>query len=201
MQNQSIRKFLNGYIWYSVIFTLSLVSLFVMPMIGTEVGLSIELPNTFAGWTVWAVTNTTSAALNVLIFHSFIKQGKLNIKDEKEYVEANNLLLINNIAREEEPRSPKKYHRSLYRSKGTTLFLFTVLGTISFSSAIITFDIVKFISQFITILIGIVCGLLQMKAVEEYWVLEYPEFAKMVVQEKQKEEETCSLLTEQSSET
>ena len=179
-----IRRFFNLYMWYAIIFVLSMVSLFILPMMGAEVGLSLELPNTVAGWIVWTVSSMTSSALNVLMYHAFIKQGKLNIKDDHSYIAANKLLLENNFAQTERARSPHEYHRSLYRSKGTSIFFFTLLGTISFSHAILTFDPVKFIAQLLTLLMGLVCGLFQMKGVEEFWTVEYPEYAKQIVKER-----------------
>ena len=175
--------------WYAIIFVLSLVSLFILPMIGAEVGLAMILPNTVAGWIVWSVANLTSALLNVLLYHSFIKQGKLNIKDDPNYLAANELLRVNNLALVERPRSPQQYLRSLYRKKGTTIFIFTVLGTISFSHAILTFSAIKFLAQLITLLMGLICGLFQMKGVEEFWTIEYPEYAKLVVKEKEEKEQ------------
>ena len=189
MPTQPIKKFFNNYMWYAIIFVLSMVSLFLLPMMGAEVGLALVLPNTVAGWIVWAVANLTSSLLNVLLFHSFIKQGKLNIKDDPEYLAANELLRVNNLAQIERPRSPQQYHRSLYRKKGLTIFIFTFLGTISFSYAVLTFSLVKFLAQLITLLMGLVCGLFQMKGVEEFWTIEYPEYAAVVVKEKQEEEQ------------
>lgn len=185
MPTQPIKKFFNNYMWYGIIFVLSMVSLFIIPLMGAEMGMALILPNTIAGWIVWSVANLTSSLLNVLLFHSFIKQGKLNIKDDPDYLSANELLRINNLARVERPRSPQQYHRSLYCKKGITLFLFTFLGAISFSYAVLTFSAVKFIAQLITLLIGLVCGLFQMKGVEEFWTIEYPEYARLVVREQQ----------------
>lgn len=146
MGNSCNRSWFNRYVYYGVIFILSLVTLFVIPMLGSEAGLGFNLPNTVVGWIVWTVSNVTAAILNVLMFHSFIKQGKLNILDDPNYLAANELLRLNNIGSVELPHSPKEWHRIQYRNKGISLFIFTVLGTISFGHAILMFDLIRFFS-------------------------------------------------------
>lgn len=179
------REFMRRYLYYALIFILSLVCLFFLPMVGFSAGLTWVLPNTTIGWIVWVVSNLCSAFLNVLLFHFFIKQGKLNIKDDPAYKNANELLYKNEIRKTERPLSPREWHSKQYRNKGITLFLFTVLGTISFGQAILVFDLVKFLSQLITLIIGLVFGFMEMKATEEYWTIEYPEYAELRVKELQ----------------
>jgi hypothetical protein len=157
-------------------------------MLGTEMGLSWDLPNTAAGWLIWIVSNVTASTLNVLMFHSFIKQGKINILDDPSYIEASTLLRSNEIGKVENPRSPSQWARRQYGGKGVSLFAFTLLGTISFSHAILTFNLIKFLSQLMTLSLGIIFGFVQMKTTEEYWTIEYLEYAKYAVAEKQKNE-------------
>lgn len=178
----------NRYLYYALIFVLSLITLFALPMLGSEVGLAFDLPTTIAGWIVWTISNIAAAILNVLMFHSFIKQGKLNILDHPNYIAANELLRINNIGKVEVPLSPKQWHGKQYRNKGISLFIFTLLGTVAFGQAILTFNTVKFISQIIVLLCGLVFGFMEMKAVEEYWTTEYLEWAKLTVREKEEAE-------------
>ena len=188
------RTFINRYLYYALIFVLSLVCLFFLPMVGTELGMAFLLPNTTIGWIVWVVSNLCAATLNVLMFHFFIKQGKLNIKNDPNYVAANQLLQANDLRQVEKPLSPREWHGRQYRNKGISLFIFTVLGTISFGQAILVFNLVKFLSQLITLVIGLVFGFMEMKAVEEYWTVEYPEYAELKVKEikSQKEKENVS---------
>lgn len=177
------RTFINRYLYYALIFILSLVCLFFLPMLGSEAGLEFDLPTTVIGWVVWSVSNLCSAGLNTLMFHFFIKQGKVNIKNDPAYIGANQLLQKNDLRQVEKPLSPREWHAKQYRNKGISLFLFTVLGTISFGQALLVFNFVKFLSQAITLLIGLVFGFMEMKSTEEYWTVEYPEYAELRVKE------------------
>lgn len=152
-------------------------------------GLAWALPNTTIGWLIWIVSNITASILNVLMFHSFIKQGKVNILEHPAFMEASNLLKANQIGKIENPRSPEQWHRRQYASKGVSLFIFTLLGMISFSHAILTFSLIKFLAQLMTLCLGLVFGFIQMKSTEEYWTVEYLDYAKYAVEQKKKEEE------------
>lgn len=189
------RTFINRYLYYALIFVLSLVCLFFLPMLGSTAGLAFDIPTTAIGWVVWSVSNLCSAGLNTLMFHFFIKQGKVNIKNDPAYIGANQLLQKNELRQVEKPLSPREWHAKQYRNKGISLFLFTVLGTISFGQALLVFNLVKFLSQAITLLIGLVFGFMEMKSTEEYWTVEYPEYAELRVKEIQslpKEEQNVS---------
>lgn len=181
----NFHSWMNKYLYYALIFLLSLITLFALPMLGSEVGLGFNLPSTAAGWVVWIISNIAASILNVLMFHAFIKQGKLNILLHPNYLAANELLRINNIGKVELPLSPKQWHSRQYRNKGITLFVFTLLGTVAFGQAILTFNLVKFISQVIVLLCGLVFGFMEMKATEDYWTIEYYEYAKLEVEKKQ----------------
>lgn len=181
--------FINRYLYFALIVILSLFMLFFLPFLGTELGMAFVFPNTFAGWVIWIVSNFCSALLNGLMFHFFIKQGKVNIKDNPSYQEANRLLEQSNDEEAEIPRSPAQYHRQIYGRKGASLVLFSVLGSISFSSAILAFSLVKFLAQLFTLIMGLVFGFSQMKAEEDFWTDEYLRHAKRKVKLKQQQKE------------
>lgn len=187
------RAWWNQYMYYGLIALISLITLFLVPMLGSEAGLEWQLPNTPVGWIVWIVSNICTSILNVLLFHGFIKQAKVNIQDDPNYLEANRLLQLHEIETVTLPLSPKVWHGKQYRKKGVTLFIFTLLGTIGLSQAILQFDGVKFLSQVITLAIGIIFGVLQMKTTEEYWTIEYLAYAKMRVEEKLEQEKKTNV--------
>lgn len=175
--------------YYGIIVVISLLTLFLVPMLGSELGLKWVLPNTAAGWVVYVVSNIISTVLNLLMFHSFVKQGKVNIIEEKKYLEAKGILqkLTEDDAESKlTPLSPAQWHSKEYRTKAISLAVFTLLGTIGFANAILTFDVVKFIAQIICLVSGLIFGFIEMKAVEEYWTVDYYEYALYLQKQKTK---------------
>lgn len=179
------KGFWTQYLYYFVIACISLITLFFLPMIGSEVGLAWKVPNTVAGWIVWVLSNLCSSALNLMIFHSFIKQAKLNIKDNKKFVKASEILeqkqeqecKSRTLKQDDVPLSPRQWLGREYKKKGITLIVFTLLGTIGLSNAILTFDAVRFLTQLVSLVVSIGFGIVEMKTVEEYWTIEYYNYA------------------------
>lgn len=154
-------------------------------MLGSTVGVGWQLPDTVTGWMVWIVAKLLVAGLNVIIFHCFIKQGKLNIKNEKAYTDALALLGTVETLKVADPRSPQRWHAMVYGKKGTSIFAGTALGTVALTQAILTFDWVSLLTYIFTITMGIIFGLLQMRSEEVYWTEEFPEWVNKQIEVKQ----------------
>lgn len=172
------------YMYYAIIAVVSLIMLVFMPMIGSEIGLQWNIPDTKAGWIVWGIAKLCSASFNVLIFHCFNKQGKQNSLDNENFKEAQKILLEIDDKLTENPRSPKDYNKEIYGKKGTSIFITTALGAIGLGQAILTFNPLEFIVQFISLIVGLIFGFMQMKATEEYFTQEYLDYAKIYSKEK-----------------
>ena len=162
---------------YVIIGIISFVSLFFFPMFGSEIGLAFVLPNTAAGWVVYITTKLLAAGINVLIFHCFILQAKVNIKDHPQYLAALEMLQIINKGNFINPRSPEEYFRGVYGRKGVALFITTILATIGLTQAVLVFDWISMLSYFFAILAGVFIGILQMNATEVFWTEEFYEYA------------------------
>lgn len=176
------------WLYYFIIGIISFISLTFLPMIGSEIGLQWSIPNTTVGWIVWIAIKLIVSILNVLIFHCFMCQAKLNIKDNPKYKEAREILQQMKD-KEVLPRSPRKWNIEQYGKKGTTIFIGTALGTVALTQAILSFDYVSMLTYLFTIVLGLIFGILQMKNAEEYWTSEYWEYAQMKQKEYNTDEE------------
>lgn len=165
--------------YYAIIGVISLIALFFLPMIGSEAGLQWNIPNTVVGWIVYIVSKLLVATINILIFHCFVQQGKVNIKDNPRYLEANEILVVAKV-KEDKPRSPSEYNHTVYGKKSVTIFITTVLSAVGLTQAVLTFDWVSMLTYFFTILMGLVFGIIQMNETEQYWTDEYWRYAKKV---------------------
>lgn len=175
------------YLYYFIIGIISFVALVFLPMLGGSVGIDWNLPTSTAGWIVWAVMKLIVATLNVLIFHSFVQQGRLNVKDHPNYIEATQILQKVHV-RNAMPRSPAQFTGKQYGRKGVMIFLSTALATVALTQAALAFNWIDMLTYLFTIIMGIIFGILQMKTTEKYWSEEYLAYAKLKQDEIQQEE-------------
>lgn len=166
------------YQYYVIIAIVSLVALFFLPMVGSEVGLVFKLPNTVAGWIVYTTSKLLVAGLNVIIFHCFILQAKVNIKENPRYLEAIKILRESELDACLNPRSPQQYFKQVYGKKGVAIFITTVLAAIGLTQAVLMFDWISMLTYLFTILMGLIFGVLQMNQTEVFWTDEFYQYAK-----------------------
>ena len=95
------------YLYYFIIGIVSFVALVFLPMLGSEVGLEWNVPNTTVGWVVWVAIRVAISVINILLFDCFRKQAKLNVRNNNHFIEANEILLKNSN-KIKRPRSPGK---------------------------------------------------------------------------------------------
>ena len=176
----SKREIIKQYGNYAVIALISVIVMFIMPMFGSEVGLGLNLPDSTAGWIVWGITKGGVAIVNMLIFHCFTMQGKVNSLKDPQYIEATKILQQYRDKDAEKPKSPRKFLAEQYGFKGSMVLITTVLSSVGLTQAILTFDLIQMISYAITVILGLVAGFLQMNKVEIYWTDTYYKYALLV---------------------
>ena len=181
---------------YIIIAILSLISVFILPFLGSELGLAFNIPNSPAGWIVYIVTKLIVIIINILLFDQFIKQAKVNVKNNENYKAAKKIL-DNTKKQLDPPRTPNQFFSKLYRKKGTRLAMTSILGVFGLTSALLTFDMTASLTYLMTIVMGIVFGWITMNAVEEYWTDEYYRLALQVEREQQEQKEQPSLSEEE----
>lgn len=180
----NVEKKVQDYLYYFMIAIVSLCAMLVIPCFGSTVGMEWNFPNSVVGWIVFITSKLTVAIVNILIFHGFIKQSRINIRDNPNYLEA--MKILNDVGRKTyTPRSLAEINKKEYGHKMITIFISSMFSAFSFSQAILTFDITSLISYTITVLFGIIFGLLEMKKYEDYYTHEFVDYAKYI-QEKQK---------------
>lgn len=163
-------------LYYIIIGVVSFIALVFLPMIGSTVGLGWNIPDTVVGWIVWVGSKLIVSTLNVLIFHCFMCQAKINVKDNENYKKARDILTDVNL-KEIKPRSPGKWNAEQYGKKGVTIFITSSLAVVALTQAVLTFDYISMLTYLFTIIMGLIFGILQMKTAEEYWTREYLEYA------------------------
>lgn len=180
--DKKISDKLKQNMYFILIGIVSFIGLVFLPMIGSESGLGWKIPNTVVGWIVWCGVRLMVSVVNVIMFYSFMQQGKLNVKNDERYIKACDILL--DIKEEKYiPRSPRRWQLEQYGRKGVMLFLGTAMSAVALTQAILTFDWVAMLSYLFTITMGVIFGVLQMKKAEEYWTEEFLKYAQMIKEE------------------
>lgn len=171
-----LKQKLNLNFYYCLIFILSLLVMTIAPMFSPnvegDVGIAVLFPNTIIGWAIYIVTKLFVATVNLLLFHCFVKQARVNIKDNERYLEACKIYDMYH-PKDYKPRSPKQYFSQLYRKKGIMIFFCSILSSVVLTNAILAFDLTAFTTYCITIVMGLIMGTLKMKEVEQYWIGEF----------------------------
>ena len=197
-EDDSIRQTLKQGMYYIIIAVISLISVVFLPMVGTTLGLGWKLPDTTAGWVVWGVSRAIVATINVLLFHSFMEQAKLNIKDNEHYKEARDIL-VKVKKKEHKPKSPAQWNAAQYGKKGTTIFLSSAMSVVAIGQAVLSYEWATALAYLFTLGMGIIFGIMQMKKAETYWTTEYYEYALM--RKRMEEEQQIAEQSEQTQKT
>ena len=194
-QRDSVKQSLKQGMYYIIIAVISFISVVFLPMLGSTLGLGWKLPDTTAGWVVWGASRAIVATINVLLFHSFMEQAKLNIKDDEHYKEARDIL-VKVKKKEHKPKSPAQWNAAQYGKKGVSIFLASAMSVVAIGQAVLSYEWSTALAYLFTLGMGIIFGIMQMKKAENYWTTEYYEYALM---KKHMEEE--QQIAEQSEQT
>lgn len=186
------------YQYYILIALASLISMFVFPFIGSQANLSLNLPNSTAGWIVYVITKLIVAAVSFLIFHCFMEQAKLNVSQNQRYKEAQQILLKAED-KDQIPVSPKAWVKKQYSSKGFGTFITSLLGSIGLTQAVLTFDWMSLITYMITVVSSVGFGFIQMKQMQVWWTTQYWRWAIYTKEQEQLKQKTQ--ITEESENT
>jgi hypothetical protein len=184
---ETVKKF-DAYKYYGIIGLLSVIVVFFMPFISSEIGMELNLPDTAAGWVIYLITKALVVAINLAIFYSFMEQAKLNVRDNPKYLEANEILDRYFKEVRPIPMSPEEWTRKQYRGKGISLGITTLLSAVALTNAVLSFDAVTMITYLFTIVMGVIFGVIQMGTAEDYWTGQYWEYAIYIRDQKEPKE-------------
>ena len=181
METKTIKEQLRQFTYYIIIAAISLLTIVVFPLIGSGSSITIEecFPTTQVGWIIYIIERVLVIVMNLTIFTSFIQQAKVNIKDNPNYLKANEILQRHH-PKEYRPRSESKYLGQTYTTKGISLALTTVASLFVIGSAILNYDYMILIATTFSVITTIVMGVIQMRKTELYYTTEYYDYARYI---------------------
>ena len=173
-------------IYYILVAVISIIALVFLPMIGSDVDGAFNFPTSAVGWVIYVVQQLISAIINVLIFHSFICQSEINVRDNEYYLAAVRIL---RECRDGEaiPMSLEQFRAKEYGFKGATVFVSSIMATFAFTQAILTFDYVRLLTYLFVVAGGIIFGIITMKRWEIFYTTTYYDYAIYYQKKKQQE--------------
>lgn len=171
--------------YYLVIATISIFAMLVIPFFagGIQGDFKLYFPQSTIGWIVYWIIRGGMAVLNIALFALFKLQAKVNIKEDPNYIKANEILHKLNGKLEKKPRSPKQMNAKEWTSKGITVFITSLIMGATLSALVLVFDLVTFLSCISTVVMGVLFGYCTMRNNEMYWTGEYLEYAELKAKE------------------
>lgn len=181
-----LKEKLMQYVYYILIGIVSILALVFLPMIGSDLSGGFQWPKTTMAWCIYIGSKVSVALINIISFHAFVQQAKINVRDNENYKRAKEIL-GKYKPKEYHPRSPKVFNGQQYGSKGIGVVISSILATFVFTEAILRFDWVVMLAYLFTVTLNIVFGIMTMLKNQTYWTTEYLDYALQVQAQKELE--------------
>lgn len=174
-KSRARREAFKNYKNYGIIIVLTLVTVTLFPLLGTQVGMEANYPTTVVGWIVWSVTKIALCVDNIFIFQAFVDQAELNVQYETRYIEAREIVRKYRIGKYR-PMSPEERRKKMF-SKKVIITVITSLISVALTEAILKYNFADLIAYTISMIMAVVFGILSMADQEKYWVEEFYDYA------------------------
>lgn len=174
-KSKARREAFKNYKNYGIIIVLTLVTVTIFPLLGTQVGMEARYPDTVVGWIVWSVIKLALVVDNIFIFQAFVDQAELNVQYEQRYLDAREIVRKYRIGKYT-PMSPEERRKKMF-SKKVIITVLTSLISIALTEAILKYNFADLIAYSISMLMAIIFGVLSMADQEKYWVEEFYDYA------------------------
>lgn len=185
-KSKARREAFKNYKNYGIIIVLTLITVTFFPLLGTQVGMEANYPNTVAGWIVWSVIKIALCVDNIFIFQAFVDQAELNVQYEPRYIEAREIVRKYRIGKYN-PMSPEERRKKMF-SKKVIITILTSLISVALTEAILKYNFADLIAYTISMLMAVVFGILSMADQEKYWIEEFYDYAITIKEEEEAKE-------------
>ena len=174
-KSKARREAFRQYKNYGIIIVLTLITVTLFPLLGTQVGMEANYPTTATGWIVWVVIKIALCVDNIFIFQAFVDQAELNVQYEQRYIEAREIVRKYRIGKYR-PMSPEERRKKIF-SKKVIITILTAMISVALTEAILRYNFADLIAYTISMIMAVVFGILSMADQEKYWVEEFYDYA------------------------
>lgn len=168
-RSKKTRQFISDTKNAIAVVILSIISMFLVPLIGSYATGTTQFPQTIPAWILYFTCAIAVSICSLMIYLALHNQGKLNVKDEEEYIKAKELHLKNferMNGKELIPVDPFKWEKKQKTMKGIFQTLAIFLGLLGFGLGALCWNNSQFISSTFSIILAIGFGLVHMGDVE-----------------------------------
>lgn len=190
-RSKRTRQFISDSKNAIAVVILSLISMFLVPLIGSYASGTTQFPQTIPAWILYFTCAIAVSICSLMIYLALHNQGKLNVKDEEEYLKAKELHLKNferMNGKEIIPIDPFKWEKKQKTQKGIFQTLGIFLGLLGFGLGALCWNNSQFISSTFSIILAIGFGLVHMGDVERMFTEGWLEY-ELYIQKKLDEED------------
>lgn len=177
-KSKKTREFISNSKNAIAVVILSLGATILVPLLGSYLTGQTKFPETIPEWILYFTCALAISICSLFIYLALFNQGKLNVKDEPEYLQAKELHLKNfeRMNKEIIPIDPFKWEKRQKIQKGIFQTIGIFLGLLGLGLAVLSWNNSEFISACISVVMSIGFGLVKMGDVERIWTegwLEY----------------------------
>lgn len=193
-RSMKTREFVSNAKYGITVAISSVAATILVPLIGSYIGGQTKFPQTITEWILYFACAFAISLCSMMIFLALHNQGKLNVKDNEEYLKAKEMYKarIKKMNKKIVPKDPFKWESSSKTKKAIFQFFSTFLGILGLSLGALCWNSSQFVSAVISIVLAISFGLIHMGDVErmftEGW-LEFEEFMAEEIKEQEKKKE------------
>lgn len=168
-KSKKTREFISNSKNGIAVVILSLGAMFLVPLLGSYLTGKTKFPETIPEWILYFTCALAISICCLCIYLALFSQGKLNVKEEPEYLQAKELHLKNfkrQNGKDVIPIDPFVWEKKQKRNKGIWQTIGLFCGLLGFGMAVIAWNNSQFISATISVVMSIAFGLVKMGDVE-----------------------------------
>ena len=168
-RGKKTRQFISDTKNGIAVIILSLIAMFLVPLLGSYATGKTQFPQTISEWILYFTCAIAISLCSLMIYLALHNQGKLNVKDDEDYQKAKKLHLENferMNGKEIIPIDPFKWEKKTTVKKGIFQTFSIFLGLLGFGLGVLCWNNSQFISSTISIIMAIAFGLVHMGDVE-----------------------------------
>lgn len=151
------------------VFIVSMIAMVLVPLLGSYISGEAQFPQTIPQWILYFTCAIAVAICSLMIYLALHNQGKLNVRDEEEYLQAKELHLKNfkrMNGKDIIPIDPFKWEKKEKTKKGIFQTIGIFCGLLGFGLGVLSWNNSQFISSTISIIFAFGFGLVHMGEVE-----------------------------------